>query len=272
MPDQDPSEEKSGGEQPNVSVDPKSEVIRNCDTETKPKHDAASQHQESAIKLEQDLRDGERWLISIGVASVLVNLLIAWIYYGQLGEMRKSTKAATDAVVAAQQSGQSARDAIRQARDQFKDEQRPYLWLTNNGFGNPDFLALSAYPGHGQILWTYHISNYGKSPARDVGLLDWIKIDDGPFVLSYGMRQQGSHSGPIPPGGEIIATVISSRITSREFAADTSPTKQGGTISIRAHIVYSDSYGANYETGICLTKLNAGNTAFCRDAAENYVK
>jgi hypothetical protein len=52
---------------------------------------------ETVVKLEKDIKTGERWLIKIGAAGVIMNVVIALIYYGQLREMRKSTNAATSA-------------------------------------------------------------------------------------------------------------------------------------------------------------------------------
>ena len=61
----------------------------------------AREAQREALELEKDIRSGEKWLIAIGVASVLVNIAIAAIYYGQLGEMRRATEAATKSANAA---------------------------------------------------------------------------------------------------------------------------------------------------------------------------
>jgi hypothetical protein len=43
----------------------------------------------------KDVKAGEKWVIGIGVLTLLVNIAIGAIYYGQLVEMRKSTDAAT---------------------------------------------------------------------------------------------------------------------------------------------------------------------------------
>jgi hypothetical protein len=52
---------------------------------------------DKTIQLEKDIRSGERWLIGISAAGVILNFIIALIYYGQLQQMRKSTNAATSA-------------------------------------------------------------------------------------------------------------------------------------------------------------------------------
>jgi hypothetical protein len=54
-------------------------------------------NRESTRKLVKDIRSGEAWIIGIGVVTLVVNVAIALIYYGQLVEMRKSTDAATEA-------------------------------------------------------------------------------------------------------------------------------------------------------------------------------
>jgi hypothetical protein len=53
--------------------------------------------QNNSIKLEMDIRTGERWLIGINAFSVIMTIVIALIYWGQLCQMRRATKAAEGA-------------------------------------------------------------------------------------------------------------------------------------------------------------------------------
>jgi hypothetical protein len=85
----------------------------------------------------------------------------------QLPELQKSAKAAQD-------SADAAKTAITQARDNFRQEQRPYNWLTNN-LGGPTFFAPSAAVPLGQdqnqkgyVVWDWHYTNYGKSPTQNM--------------------------------------------------------------------------------------------------------
>lgn len=109
----------------------------------------------------------------------------ASIYAGlaarQLIQMRKATTAATQANIDAQ--------------DRFRKDERPYIWLSANGFGHPEVSPT------GQIVWTYHFTVYGKSPAFNVRSRRYISVDGGPFVESYGAPQQSIPSGarPFPP-------------------------------------------------------------------------
>jgi hypothetical protein len=81
----------------------------------------------------------------------------------QLPELKAQSKAAQDSAIAAQ-------NAVIQARDQFRQDSRPYVWITNGGIGAPKFV-LNKNPETGenlktgQIIWTYHFTDYGKAPA-----------------------------------------------------------------------------------------------------------
>jgi hypothetical protein len=55
-------------------------------------------------RLERDIRTGERWLIGVTAAGVIVNIFIACFYYSQLGQMREATEAATKSANAAEDS------------------------------------------------------------------------------------------------------------------------------------------------------------------------
>jgi hypothetical protein len=48
------------------------------------------------FNLLKDVKTGEKWVIGIGILTLVVNIAIGAIYYGQLVEMRKSTDAATE--------------------------------------------------------------------------------------------------------------------------------------------------------------------------------
>jgi Sec-independent protein translocase protein TatA len=73
-------------------------------------------HSERASRLAKGTTNAERWLIGIGIATLLINSAIALIYFGQLKEMRKATDAATTASRTAKdtlkemQNGQGATD------------------------------------------------------------------------------------------------------------------------------------------------------------------
>ncbi len=68
----------------------------------------------------------------------------------------------------------------------------------------------------GQILWTWHMTNYGKTPANNISYSQEIKIGDKPFVLSF--EEKGRDIGaPLPTGQDALATVVSSPMQKAEF-------------------------------------------------------
>lgn len=83
-----------------------------------PTNSAAEQDEPIALKLGNDIKSGERWLIGIGIATLLMNSIIALIYWGQLQQMITATKATQDAVgVARDTLTASQQAAARQTID-----------------------------------------------------------------------------------------------------------------------------------------------------------
>jgi hypothetical protein len=67
---------------------------------------------EQTIQLGKDLRTGERWIIVINGAGVILSVIIAMIYWGQLKEMRKATRASASSAYAACENAQIARSTL----------------------------------------------------------------------------------------------------------------------------------------------------------------
>src|SRR5437870_4373776 len=82
---------------------------------------------ETVRKIEDDIRTGERWLIKIGAAGVIMNVIIALIYYGQLKEMRKATRASEKAATAAAGAAATADNTLKRQQRNFEIDQRPYM-------------------------------------------------------------------------------------------------------------------------------------------------
>src|ERR1700734_980727 len=75
-------------------------------------------------KLEEDIQTGERWLIKIGAAGVIMNVVIALIYFGQLKEMRKATRASEKAATAAANAADIADRTLKEIRAGGADTQK----------------------------------------------------------------------------------------------------------------------------------------------------
>ena len=73
---------------------------------------SSSDENDKTTKLQQDIRRGEYWLIGISGAAFVLNIVIAVIYYGQLHQMRKATKATQTAAEAAKNSADLQRTIV----------------------------------------------------------------------------------------------------------------------------------------------------------------
>ncbi len=119
-----------------------------------------------AVQLEQDIRSGERWLIGIGIATVVVNTIIALIYYDQLHLMRTSTEKAAIAADAARDAADEARRNRLQAEkgflatvEQFRRDQRAWVGIAGSGHFNMEISE------GGPLTISVDAQNFGKTPA-----------------------------------------------------------------------------------------------------------
>jgi hypothetical protein len=140
----------------------------------------------------QGIKIGERVLILIGIATVLVNLGIWHTYSGQLDQMRTATEASTraanlasdsleltqgnfdrtmqrtiDQTVAQLKSARAAVDAVSTSQEQIRMDQRAWLVPGKVGPGPPEV----GKPWDVSI----YFSNKGKTPARNA---TWFCVDE----------------------------------------------------------------------------------------------
>jgi hypothetical protein len=202
---------------------------------------------------------------------------------GQLQEMRRSGQSATDqmwqAIGNLNWQAQSTQGALNLTRDQFRMDQRPYIWVTGN-LGTPDWTAMRGSTNLatdlGQVLWTVHYTNYGRTPARELSTEKLISVGEEAYRHSFRGEDAppAAHSAgvPMPPTKEDFVTIVSEplRIARRDWLWITSPEYFGPNPSIKLIFRYTDAYGAHYETGVCLNRTNAGSISYC--AHGNYIR
>jgi hypothetical protein len=160
-----------------------------------------------------------------------------------------------------------AENSLKQSREQFQKDERPYIWIKNEGLGNPEFIYDKDLAGGnlstGQILWSVHYTNYGKTPADNLISQALMSVGlNAPFRSPPGFPKLKNRVGvPTPPNKDDFLTVISQPgITSQRFN-ELNATNDGIRAQIR--ITYSDAYGGEYETIICLSKLASGAIKYC---------
>lgn len=208
-----------------------------------------------------------------------IRLLVEWltlfavVFYGYMAvrqwreqiAARHQTQGAVDA---ANRSAGAAETANSDARSRFCDDERPYVWVKGGELGTPQFVS-ATNSNVGQILWTFHYTNYGHSPTNNIMFTQKeIRVGvNAPFRQSHGLTKDKMQAKtPLAPNQDEITTVVSEKIQQSEVLK-LSKIDQG--ITIRATLRYDDSCGRTHETGICLSTLVSGTTLFC--ASGNYI-
>ncbi len=108
---------------------------------------------------------------------VIATLLLAVMAFVQaiiLATTDASTRKAANAAIT---SAATTQTALQTARDNFRIEQRPIIWLTNN-LGSPQYVNRTDKPDGCEIAWEWHYTNYGRSPALHLTFHQLIKIED----------------------------------------------------------------------------------------------
>jgi hypothetical protein len=106
--------------------------------------------------------------------STIILAAIAGIQAYILATTDTSTRKAADAAV---KSATTLETALQTARENFRGEQRPVIWLSNQK-GAPEFVINKTGDNTGQILWTWHFTNYGKTPALHITFRQFMNIEN----------------------------------------------------------------------------------------------
>ncbi len=197
---------------------------------------------------EKLLEKGERWLIGIGVATLLVNILIAWIYFGQLQEMvgavgqtddlnrqyrfqsqqlAKQAKETHDLAVAADKQATQAlsqsmatRSLAQTSKEALVSVQRAFIFATGfDGIRMPDPNDPNKI---GSLEFSVTLENSGTTPTRDMQMhYSWLTPDMAlPDSFPYPDLGDGknspvalgprgiAHTTPIQIPAPIIAKII----------------------------------------------------------------
>src|SRR5437879_2015190 len=105
-----------------------------------------------------------RWVefaqIASNVILAVVGIIALCIYRGQLQEMRKSTKAAQIAAMAAKSAADTAHATLKSAQKSFEIDQRPYLVTEVPVFSGAGLITEQ------NITANLTIKNLGRTPAR----------------------------------------------------------------------------------------------------------
>jgi hypothetical protein len=136
---------------------------------------------------------------------------------------------------------------------EMRAEQRPILWVKSD-LGAPVY-----YENVHQIIWTVHLTNYGKNMVSD-GAAHTSMLLDGLESAPEG-KPDRTDVGPVAPSQDITISVVSGPGISAE-QWNSLLTRTGG-IRIKLAIEFGELSGARFRSIICLARTNAGSISFC---------
>jgi hypothetical protein len=190
-----------------------------------------------------------------------------------LVEVKKQTSYANTSAVAATAAANAAQDSIMQSRDQFRQDQRPYVWLTNDT-SSPTYIE-TRDPRNGTIIdqratWTWSIQNYGKSPAQNVRIGSAVYVGEHAEETKKILNSNRFGIGtPLPPTKTTHSTGVSvQRISQEELVRLIRDFDH--SVIVFGRIEYTDSYGVPYQSGFCMETLRTRDIQFC--PIGNYIK
>jgi hypothetical protein len=214
-------------------------------------------------------RDIIRLILEIaGVATAIIlaalTLKTFLVLRGQLREMQSQT------TILQNQADQTVRDAasartqtdeqIGIAKDQFRFDQRPVIWLSNTQDQALLFQIAQARPtSPKQILVTLHYSNYGKSPAYNMRNSRVMLVEEKSADKIKPARIPVQGGSLVPTGKDDFLTVISRPLKDEELK----DIVKDDWVAVFLRFTYEDSSGNLYESDICLSHLQLGPFREC---------
>jgi hypothetical protein len=144
--------------------------------------------------------------------------------------------------------------------DAMERDQRPDITLTDK-VNQPYFLAVGGPLGKvglGELIWNWEFINLGKSRAIGLKIDEFIRLEDGPFKRTYGVKGPG-FSGDVSPGRTNFATISSGPIL-EDYA--NSLLKKSFGVSFLMTFEYKDLLGNKYQTAVCVSRYESGAMPF----------
>jgi hypothetical protein len=182
-------------------------------------------------ELEKDIRTGERWLIRIGAASVIMNVVIALIYFGQLKEMQRATRAT-------QKSADAAKGTLGEIQEQ-SILMRQQLMGTMAAIVIFQGPRITNDPITNKQILVMQLSNRGHIISPEAHIT--FEVDTVSFPQLKMIRQPQSYAINVPQFGE---AGWNKRYPLPDFSLqDTHFPTQRRTVTVRGKFGFNNGFG-----------------------------
>lgn len=189
--------------------------------------------------------------LAVGVAA-----LQAWFFWYQLRLMRKSLNDASTAAQAALNSAEAAARQASVAEQSFAKLERPYVYIFGAKGLECDCRRADPYDE-----LTYHVANFGKTPASILSCHVGISVGKSPKHPCPVTVWHSLVGKPILVPNEMreIKEVVPYEIKTTQYAdEDTAPDsftvpvlEDGESFFVLVRVLYRGPFSGNYETSAC---------------------
>ena len=230
---------------------------------------------EISVRIPKDvsLTDFERRSLILGWVTLLILVATFAVFYYQLRESKIQTaifrgqgeQARKDALLTRTQTDQQ----IKNAADQFRIEERPYIWIQDRP-KDDSAPMIGTDPSIGKFAWNIYYANFGKSPAirfcREVHLV----TGEGALkrVVDINHETCKSPSGGIIPPGKLELTSAFAEGTPSERDISQWKAMLNGIV-VYGRFDYSDTLGGEYFSQFCMATQPNGRIGDCE--GHNYI-
>lgn len=194
------------------------------------------QEQDETKNLEKAIKTGEAWLIGINALLLIVQVIIACIYFGQLDQMRIATESTAVA-------SNTARDAFEASDGEFQRTMRQMIYQTAAQFN-------SAKAAQGSVKTTQQQMRLDQRAWVGIDMLtvhpDRIRVGDQAFV-NIAFKNTGR-----TPARNLLATVVKEPLVpgiSPKFFYESEKTARYGLLPPNGDDFISLSIANNVATG-----------------------
>jgi hypothetical protein len=152
--------------------------------------------------------------------------------------------------------------ALETSKDQFRIDQRPYVWITNE---LSPFVQAPHGPGNtsDKLAFSFKFTNYGKSPAIHCQVDARIAIGKDGYREIVWKVMDASKGSILPPGRVDFNTAYSDETVSPDFLKQVVSPGVMEPIEVVGRIQYFGTDGTPYSSDFCLGRNPAQSLYYC---------
>jgi hypothetical protein len=197
----------------------------------------------------------EKTKIGIEIASLIVLVAYVIATWKTLKQIERQTPAVIKSADAAGSAAKAAQDALKETHENFRQDQRPYIWIQR-------FETTRLTTGQ-PVSVSVHLSNLGRSPATDVNFHAFVAF--GATATQRARRtvrkspgQMGSILGPGNIGSALWKTAFSVVDETAQPTQTVINWDGSRPVLVFGAIDYSDVFRGQHRTTFCAELLESG--------------